>query len=76
MAEIPHPASPIDMLERALENVQAEDLQFPRPFVYIAASLLAWVAFWELADRNQHNPHSQTMAWLFVFVAVYVAYTY
>jgi len=66
----------MDLLEKALERISAEDVQFPRHFFYIAASVLAWVAFWELADGNQQNPHTQTMAWLFVFLAVWLAYSF
>lgn len=65
-----------DMLEQAAQSVRAEDLRFERPAFYIAASIVAWIAFWELADRNQQNPYSHVMAWLFVFVAVWLAYKF
>jgi len=65
-----------EVLERAMEGATAADVRFPRPSFYFAASVLAWVVFWELAERNQQNPHSQAMAWLFVFVAAWVAYTF
>lgn len=64
-----------DEFEMAREAVQVEALRFPRSFVYIALSILAWQVFWGLADRNQHNRNSQTMAWLFVFLAVWLAYS-
>ena len=62
-----------DLLERAKEGVRPEELRFPRAGWYIAASMLAWTAFWELTARNHEDPYSQVLARLVVFVAVWVA---
>ena len=62
-----------DLLERAKEGVRPEELRFPQAGWYIAASMLAWTAFWELTARNHENPYSQVLARLVVFVAVWVA---
>lgn len=65
----------VDVIESLVANLRVEDVRFPRHFVYIAGSVLAWMAFWELADQNQHNPHTQIMTWVFVLIAVWLAYT-
>jgi len=58
-----------DLVDKAMEQVRSEDLRFTRPFFYVAASVLAWYVFWEMADRR-NDRHTQTMAWTFVFVAM------
>jgi len=55
------------------EHVQAQQLQFERPWFYVLASILAWVVFWDLADQNQHHVLSRLLAWSAVFVAIWVA---
>lgn len=63
--------------QRILEAIQSEDLRFPRQAIYVLGGILVgWLAFWELCERVQENPHAQTMAWLFIFVAVYLVYTF
>ena len=76
MAEPFSEAPQVDGVERAAENVQAEDVQFRREWFYVTAAVLAWRVFWELADRNQDNVHTQHMAWIIVFVAVWLANTF
>jgi len=71
-----HDETMFDALERHKESVQAQALRFPRAGFYIAVSILAWVAFWTVVEQNQHVPHTQTLAWTCVAVAVWVAYTY
>lgn len=65
-----------DMLERVKEGVEGQALRFPRSGFMIAASIAGWVLFWQMADRNQHNRHAQTMAWALVCVAIWLAYNY
>ena len=59
--------------ENAVENVQAQELRFRREWFYFMASVLAWGLFWEIAERRQENPHAQVLAWMAVFVAVWIA---
>ena len=66
----------MDFSERLVEGVQAEELHLPRNFIYIAGAVLAWAAFWELAERHHENAAAQTMAWTFVFIAVWAVYTF
>jgi len=66
----------MDQLQEMMEHARVENLRFPRQSFFIAASVLAWVVFWELAERHQRSPYTQTMAWLFVFVAIWLACTY
>ena len=63
--------SVFELLDRAAENVQAQDVQFRREWFYLVASVLAWGLFWEIADRQHENPHAQFLAWVTVFVAVW-----
>ena len=61
--------------ERVLANVMAEHVCFARHTAYIVISCLLWPVFWDLADQNQHNPHSQALTWTVLAVAVVVACT-
>lgn len=63
----------LDMLDRAAENVQLQEIRFQREWFYFAASVLAWGLFWEIADRQHDNPHAQFLAWVTVFIAVWIA---
>ena len=65
-----------DAIERLAEGARDEDVRFPRQFVYIVCAVLAWTAFWDLANRNQHNPNSVTLHWVCIFVAAWLAYTF
>jgi len=68
-----------DVLERMKAGVDGQDLVFPRPGFYIAASILGcvgWAAFWNVVEGQQHVAHTQTVAWACVLVAVWVAYTF
>ena len=70
------PDGMLDMLEQAAENVRLEDLRFQRHWYFVAASILAWVAFWQLADRNAQHAYAQVLAWTAVFVAIWIASEY
>lgn len=67
------PTTAQEYFEAVAENVQGQDLRFEREWFFIASSILAWVAFWDLADRQHENPHVHMLAWMCVFVAIWVA---
>jgi hypothetical protein len=69
-------ASSHDLKEKRIEEVRPEDLYFEREFWYIAVSALVWGVFWELAERNQNNPYTQTLAWAVLLIAVWVCYNF
>ena len=71
MADSSGQESLFDMLERAVEHVQAHDVRFGREWFYLFTSILAWGFFWEIADRQHDNPHAQFLAWVIVFIAVW-----
>lgn len=57
-----------------LKDVTAQDLRFKREWVYIAFSILAWMAFWDMAEQNQHDFYAQMLGWTAVILAVTAAY--
>ena len=66
-------------LERQLDHIDSvqqqqfpEGFRFKRPWFYICASVLAWVVFWDLADRHQANAISRLLAWGAVYAAFWV----
>ena len=65
--------SSMDLLETVMERVEAQDLRFARASFYVITSVLAWRVFWELADRNQGNNNAQTLSWVVVCVALWLA---
>ena len=65
-----------DLLDRAAERLEAADLMFPRAGFYVIASVLAWRLFWELADHNQGNNNAQTLSWVVLCVALWLAENY
>lgn len=73
MVEETTTTSSVDLLDRAAERVQAHGLRFERAGFYVIASILAWRVFWELADRNHDNPHAQTVTWVVVCLALWIA---
>lgn len=54
-------------------QLRTDELRFQRHWFYIVAGVLGWRVFWELADRSQHNPRVQLIAWFTVVVAVAIA---
>ncbi|KAK5135274.1 hypothetical protein LTR08_005376 [Meristemomyces frigidus] len=66
----------VDVLALLAERVRAEDVRFPRRVVDTAGAVLAWTAFWALANRNQHNARAVALHWACVFVAAWLAYSY
>ena len=58
------------------EHIQAQDLMFERTTFYVVASVLAWTVFWQLADRNQGNRNTQTLAWVVLCLALWLADNY
>ena len=66
----------MDDSERTLEDITADDVRFRRDWFYFWASVLAWVLFWEHADRHQASPHAQLLSWTIVLVAMWVASTF
>ena len=58
--------------ERAAENVEPQDLRFERNVVYFTLSVLAWGLFWDFVERGQGGPHAQHLAWIALFVAVWI----
>ncbi len=66
----------VDLLEKMKEEAEARGLGFPRHWFYVITSILAWGVFWELADRQQDNPHVQWLTWLVVSVALYIICLY
>jgi len=76
MAEVLPSMTNLDAFEDAMEFVAAPDLRFERQWFYVAASVLvAWNAFWAMADRHQNDPASQRLAWMLVLVALWAANT-
>lgn len=47
--------------------------RFERSWFWVAASVLAWVAFWDLADRHQAHMLSRIISWAAVLAAIWVA---
>ena len=66
----------LDLLERAAEHIHPQDVRFARAGFHVAASMLAWRVFWELADRNNDNRYAQTLAWTVVCVALWIVSRY
>jgi hypothetical protein len=62
----------VDLLEKMVEEAEARGVAFPRQWFYVITSILTWGLFWELADREQDNPHVQFLTWLIVSIALYV----
>jgi len=52
---------------------QQEEVRFERPWFYVAASILAWVVFWDMADRHQEHIFSRLLAWSAVLTAIWAA---
>lgn len=65
-----------DLLDRIVEEAEARGVSFPRHWFYVVTSILAWGLFWELADRQQDNPHVQFLTWLVVSIALYTICLY
>ncbi len=63
----------MDVYDRMVEGVQAQDLTFARTGFYLIVTILAWRVFWELADQHQDSPYTQILTWLAVCVAFWVA---
>lgn len=63
-----------DLLEAAAANVSTDHVRFGREWFYVASSIMAWIAFWQMADRHQHEAASQRLAWLTVLIALWAAW--
>lgn len=61
-----------DLLDRIVEEAEARGIGFSRQWFYVATSILAWGLFWEMADRQQENPHVQFLTWLAVSLTLYI----
>ena len=70
------PDQTLDVIERLAEGARVEDMRFPRQFVYIVCAVLAWTAFWDLANHARDNQNAVTLHWVCIFVAVWLAYTF
>ena len=55
------------------KNVTHGNLRYERQGFYSTVSVLAWTAFWELADQNQDNWRSVLLTWVCVGAAMWVA---
>lgn len=53
---------------------EARDVRFEREWFYVAAAVLGWVAFWDMADRHQGNFRAHALAWLAIGIAVMTAW--
>lgn len=49
------------------------DLRFERSWFWVMMPILAWVAFWRIADEHMDNPHAQALCWFVVIIAVWAA---
>lgn len=58
-------------LERIMEA--QDEVYFERRWFFVAASILAWVVFWDMADRHQEHAFSRLLAWSAVLAAIWVA---
>jgi len=63
----------LEELESRKGNVSREGLRYERQGFYSSVSVLAWTAFWELADQNQDNWRSVLLTWVCVGAAMWVA---
>ena len=54
-------------------ELRRREPRFERHWFYVAASITAWVVFWNLADRHQENISSRLLAWGAVLAAFWVA---
>lgn len=59
----------IDFLGRVEEHALPENVFFRREWWMVMLSLLAWGAFWEIAERHEDNAHAQFLTWLAVVLA-------
>ena len=54
-------------------HVRPYELVFRRPWFFVAATVLAWMAFWDMADRHQESVLSRLLAWTTVLAALWAA---
>lgn len=48
--------------------------RYERQWVYVVFAILAWAAFWNIADQYRDNRHAVRLSWLVLMVAILVAY--
>jgi hypothetical protein len=53
-------------------NVGVDEWRFERRWVWVMLSILAWVAFWRIADEHAGNAYAQTLCWFVVLVALWI----
>lgn len=55
------------------QELRPEDARFERSWFWVTLPILAWVAFWRIADEHMENPHAQALCWFIVLLAVWAA---
>lgn len=63
----------LESVQALLDGVRPDGIRFERQWFFVAASILAWWRFWNLADAHQHDRRSQIMAWTAVGLAIWAA---
>jgi hypothetical protein len=53
-------------------DVRANELRYERQGVWVVLSILAWVAFWRIADEHAGNVFAQSLCWFIVLVAIWM----
>ena len=62
-----------------LDEVEQRLAAFPeaahggRQWYWIIAAIMSWVAFWHAADEFADSPYTQSLTWLAIGLAIWVA---
>ena len=62
-----------DYLETRIRDLKDKDIRFQRHGFNAGASVLAWVAFWDMANRHQDDWRFQMLSWACVITAIWAS---
>lgn len=63
----------INEFTRLVEGVRREDIRYDRDWFWVITSVLAWYAFWHIADAHGESPYAHCIAWAAIGLSFYFA---